>query len=148
MPYCSALLLSYACVFNVGRPTQVPHLLLSSGSLSSDPVTAFGEAMFACNEQLRSSAIDDSLSGTTAIACLVRGRTVYVANVGDSRYVQDESMMSFVAWAVQKAIAFPSECKNCSLLPGLSLLSGWMGKFSPDPFPLITHLSGESVNRT
>ncbi|BDA47891.1 Protein phosphatase 2C and cyclic nucleotide-binding/kinase domain-containing protein [Coccomyxa sp. Obi] len=68
----------------------VPQLLLCSTVLSSDPVAAFSEAMFACNEQLRASAIDDSLSGTTAIACLIRGRAIYVANVGDSRAVLAE----------------------------------------------------------
>lgn len=36
------------------------------------------------------SDIDDSMSGTTAIAVLVRGRTTYVANVGDSRAVLAE----------------------------------------------------------
>ncbi len=89
----SAAFVSCVRALSVGCSTQVPHLLLSSAALSSDPVTAFGEAMFACNEQLRSSAIDDSLSGTTAIACLIRGRAVYVANVGDSRYVKDRRMM-------------------------------------------------------
>jgi len=64
---------------------QVPSLLLASPHFSSDPVEAFEEAMAECNEQLHASSIEDRLSGTTAIACLIRGRTIFVANVGDSR---------------------------------------------------------------
>ena len=41
--------------------------------------------MTLCNNQLHLSSIDDSLSGTTAITCLIRGRMLHVANVGDSR---------------------------------------------------------------
>ena len=102
----SGTFVSCGRALTVGPPMQVPHLLLSSGSLSSDPITAFGEAMFACNEQLRSSAIDDSLSGTTAIACLVRGRAISVANVGDSRYVKSGSMTG---------IRVHGQCRFCGL---------------------------------
>ena len=37
------------------------------------------------NNQLHRHSIDDSMSGTTAITVFIRGRTVYVSNVGDSR---------------------------------------------------------------
>lgn len=36
---------------------------------------------------MHASSVDDSMSGTTAVTCLLRGRTAYVANVGDSRAV-------------------------------------------------------------
>jgi serine/threonine protein phosphatase PrpC len=39
------------------------------------------------NRQLAASAIDDSLSGTTAISCLIDGDMMYVSNVGDSRAI-------------------------------------------------------------
>jgi serine/threonine protein phosphatase PrpC len=40
------------------------------------------------NEKLHADAtIDDTLSGTTAISVLMRGRTMYVNNVGDSRAI-------------------------------------------------------------
>ena len=65
---------------------QVPANLLSSQQLSASPVEAFRAAMTLCNQQLHTCAIDDSMSGTTAITCLIRGRRLYVANVGDSRF--------------------------------------------------------------
>lgn len=37
------------------------------------------------NEALHQSEIDDTMSGTTAITILMRGRDIFVANVGDSR---------------------------------------------------------------
>ena len=65
---------------------KVPSNLLASPSFASNPVDAFRAAMTQCNQQLHISSIDDTMSGTTAIACLVRGRTLHVANVGDSRW--------------------------------------------------------------
>jgi len=41
----------------------------------------------ATNLQLHADNLDDSMSGTTAITILVRGKTIYVANTGDSRAV-------------------------------------------------------------
>ena len=65
---------------------KVPSNLLASPSFASNPVDSFRAAMTQCNQQLHISSIDDTMSGTTAIACLVRGRTLHVANVGDSRW--------------------------------------------------------------
>ena len=65
--------------------TQVPANLLASPHFATNPVEAFRSAMTLCNNQLHLSSIDDSLSGTTAITCLIRGRMLHVANVGDSR---------------------------------------------------------------
>jgi len=46
---------------------------------------AYAEAFEATNAALRASEVDDSLSGTTAIVAHLRGRDLYVINVGDSR---------------------------------------------------------------
>lgn len=47
----------------------------------------FESAFRVTNSDLRQSAIDDTMSGTTAIVVLVFGDSMYVANVGDSRAV-------------------------------------------------------------
>ncbi|XP_019710384.1 probable protein phosphatase 2C 35 isoform X2 [Elaeis guineensis] len=57
-----------------------PHLL-------EDPIKSFNSAFLAANSELHDSEIDDTMSGTTAIAVLVGGDTLFVANVGDSRAV-------------------------------------------------------------
>lgn len=69
---------------------QVPTNLVMDTAFHTAPEEAFVEALLATNEQLHHSQIDDAMSGTTAIAALVRGRTLYVANVGDSRCVLAE----------------------------------------------------------
>ena len=69
---------------------QVPTNLVMDAAFHTAPEEAFVEALLATNEQLHHSQIDDAMSGTTAIAALVRGRTLYVANVGDSRCVLAE----------------------------------------------------------
>lgn len=52
-----------------------------------DAVEACRSAFLTTNSQLHADTLDDSMSGTTAITVLVRGRTIYVANSGDSRAV-------------------------------------------------------------
>lgn len=66
---------------------KLPDFLVADARLSENPVEAFNSAFAATNRALHESAIDDTMSGTTAIAVLVRGDTLFVANVGDSRAV-------------------------------------------------------------
>lgn len=61
--------------------------LLKNSRFQSDPVEACHAAFLATNSQLHIDSVDDTMSGTTAITILVRGRTLYVANAGDSRAV-------------------------------------------------------------
>ncbi|CAN4101418.1 unnamed protein product [Withania somnifera] len=61
--------------------------LLRNSKFHLDLVEACHAAFLMTNSQLHTDAIDDSMSGTTAITILVRGRTLYVANTGDSRAV-------------------------------------------------------------
>ncbi|KAJ4839876.1 hypothetical protein Tsubulata_003181 [Turnera subulata] len=61
--------------------------LLRNGRFHVDAVDACHAAFLSTNQQLHEDSLDDSMSGTTAITVLVRGRTIYVANSGDSRAV-------------------------------------------------------------
>eukprot|EP01018_Ginkgo_biloba_P026545 Gb_23110 [translate_table: standard] len=60
--------------------------LVKDPLFSRDVVQAYHSAFRSTNADLHNSnSIDDSMSGTTAITVLVRGKTLFVANVGDSR---------------------------------------------------------------
>jgi len=69
---------------------QVPANLVMDPAFGGAPEEAFAEAVLTTNDQLHASAVDDAMSGTTAVAALVRGRALHVANVGDSRAVLAE----------------------------------------------------------
>ncbi|KAL0426998.1 UNVERIFIED_CONTAM: protein phosphatase 2C and cyclic nucleotide-binding/kinase domain-containing protein [Sesamum latifolium] len=64
--------------------------LLRHNRFHMDAVEACHVAFLTTNAQLHADELDDSMSGTTAITVLVRGRTLYVANSGDSRAVLAE----------------------------------------------------------
>ncbi|KAF9612751.1 hypothetical protein IFM89_003761 [Coptis chinensis] len=61
--------------------------LLRNSHFQIDAIEACHAAFLATNSQLHSDYVDDSMSGTTAITILVRGRTLYIANAGDSRAI-------------------------------------------------------------
>ncbi|KAK9102372.1 hypothetical protein Sjap_019626 [Stephania japonica] len=61
--------------------------LLRHNRFQTDPGEACHSAFLTTNLQLHSDNLDDSMSGTTAITVLVRGKKIYVANTGDSRAV-------------------------------------------------------------
>ncbi|KAL6657483.1 hypothetical protein ACP70R_005263 [Stipagrostis hirtigluma subsp. patula] len=70
----------------------LPRLLAAEagpgGRLAADPAAAFREALVAANAEMHAApGVDDSMSGTTAVAALVAGAALHVANVGDSRAV-------------------------------------------------------------
>lgn len=60
---------------------------MADKTFKEDPIYGLETALVLLNKQLHSSRIDDTMSGTTAIVGLIRGRTLYIANVGDSRAV-------------------------------------------------------------
>ncbi|KAA8523147.1 hypothetical protein F0562_009570 [Nyssa sinensis] len=61
--------------------------LLRNSRFHMDAVEACHAAFLTTNSQLHADPLDDNMSGTTAITILVRGRTIYIANSGDSRAV-------------------------------------------------------------
>ncbi|KAK3003417.1 hypothetical protein RJ639_018682 [Escallonia herrerae] len=61
--------------------------LLRNSQFHMDAVEACHAAFLTTNSQLHTDTVDDSMSGTTAITILVRGKMLYVANSGDSRAV-------------------------------------------------------------
>lgn len=74
-------------------------LAVELGSLSDAELADDGSALqevfnahLRANEALKKSDIDCSLSGSTAVTCLKRGRRLMVANVGDSRAVLGRAM--------------------------------------------------------
>ncbi|KAL3689104.1 hypothetical protein R1sor_015413 [Riccia sorocarpa] len=64
--------------------------LLKNRHFKTNALKAYHQSFIGTNLQLHRHHIDDSMSGTTGITVLVRGRTLYVANVGDSRAVVAE----------------------------------------------------------
>ncbi|KAH9800875.1 protein phosphatase 2C and cyclic nucleotide-binding/kinase domain-containing protein [Citrus sinensis] len=64
--------------------------LLRNNKFHEDAVDACHSSYLTTNSQLHADVLDDSMSGTTAVTVLVRGRTIYVANSGDSRAVLAE----------------------------------------------------------
>jgi len=67
---------------------KVPENLLKHPQFKTNINAAYHQAFVDSNKQLhRRDDIDDSLSGTTGITVLIRGKTLHVANVGDSRAV-------------------------------------------------------------
>lgn len=59
--------------------------LVSDEEYMSSVESAIVNAFVDTNEALHQSEIDDTMSGTTGITILVRGKDIFVANVGDSR---------------------------------------------------------------
>ena len=62
----------------------------SAAGRGGQPALAFHSATVTVNQQLHRSAHDDTMSGTTCVALLLRGRQLWCANVGDSRAVLAE----------------------------------------------------------
>ncbi|CAI5496262.1 unnamed protein product [Closterium sp. Naga37s-1] len=71
--------------------------LLNHPALDADVPRAFRDAFVTTNVELHRSHVDDTMSGSTGIAVLLRDRMLYAANVGDSRAVLAEWHMDEAA---------------------------------------------------
>jgi hypothetical protein len=107
----------------VSHLAQVPGNLMIDGSFMSAPDLAFSNAMGLTNTQLHMSPIDDSMSGTTAITALIRGKKVYVANVGDSRGILGEMRGDQLVAVPLSQDHTPFRCTHNPGLPAPSLLN-------------------------
>eukprot|EP00736_Rhodelphis_marinus_P000611 Rmarinus@m.26729 len=70
----------------------IPESIKKSEHFKTDFQRAYREAFVSCNSKMHfksatNVSFDDTLSGTTAITIYIKGKTIYVANVGDSRAV-------------------------------------------------------------
>eukprot|EP00899_Mesostigma_viride_P026827 jgi/Mesvir1/7329/Mv19140-RA.2 len=83
-----------------GARDWVPANVLASVHWPNDVPRAYQEAFLKANQQMHvSTTIDDTMSGTTGITILVKGDTLYIGNVGDSRAVLAEAAEEgMVAW--------------------------------------------------
>ena len=67
---------------------KLPPAVLMHPSWKSSPKTAISEMLVAEEAKiLKSRQINTSLSGTTAVVAAIRGNTLTVANIGDSRLI-------------------------------------------------------------
>lgn len=64
---------------------KVPENFVRDSNFETYPEVAYHNAFVITNQQLHAADTDDTMSGTTGITTLLRGRTLYTANVGDSR---------------------------------------------------------------
>mmetsp|Transcript_42698 Transcript_42698/g.101361 ORF Transcript_42698/g.101361 Transcript_42698/m.101361 type:complete len:1069 (-) Transcript_42698:82-3288(-) len=66
---------------------KLPENFVGDSNFDMYPEVAYHNAFVMTNQQLHASHIDDTMSGTTGITSLLRGKLLYTANVGDSRAV-------------------------------------------------------------
>lgn len=64
---------------------RLPALLSQHPNIYSNPRKALHNEILRCNAELSQINIDVNFSGTTLICVLIKGSTLYCANVGDSR---------------------------------------------------------------
>ncbi len=87
-----------------------------------DPYDILSDSIEAANREIHERSVDDPAKagmGTTLVAATVRGKTLYVANVGDSRlYVHDRRGLlqvtkdhSYVEEMVRKGLLSPEEAR-------------------------------------
>ncbi|XP_019192475.1 PREDICTED: protein phosphatase 2C and cyclic nucleotide-binding/kinase domain-containing protein-like [Ipomoea nil] len=92
--------------------------LLRNNKFHVDAVEACHDAFLMTNSQMHSDSLDDSMSGTTAVTILVRGKTIYVANCGDSRAViaeERENSIVAVDLSVDQTPYRPDELERVKL---------------------------------
>lgn len=72
-------------------PAQLVKVLMKHGGVKAldgpQMESLYSEALVNSNKAMHHSKIDDTLSGTTCISVILRGDTLLIANVGDSRAI-------------------------------------------------------------
>jgi serine/threonine protein phosphatase PrpC len=105
--------------------------------------STYTAAFVNANKAMHKANFDDSLSGTTAITVFVKGDTLYVANVGDSRAIiareTDDGKLRYHPLSVDQTPFRKDERerlkKKVLFLPPLPLDSFWSFLTMPPPPP-------------
>jgi len=103
---------------------QVPANLVMDPAFGAAPEEAFAEAVLTTNDQLHASAVDDAMSGTTAVAALVRGRALHVAPTWATRARCSRS-------AGRAGAPWPCRCRSTTRPSGAArLLAAWLRRLA------------------
>lgn len=89
--------------------------MVSDSNFDMYPEVAYHNAFVITNQQLHArDDIDDTMSGTTGITTLLRGRHIYTANVGDSRALIAERQGAQLVAVDLSSDQTPFRCGSCS----------------------------------
>lgn len=129
---------------------QVQHFVQCHPAFPYDPAAALRHAFEHCDHLLDTGTINAAQSGTTAVTVLMRGRTLHVANAGDSRAVVgrldvDGARMSAIPLTEDHKPDIPAELQRIESLGGV--VSQSSPHYGPARVRLSTGRGGLTLSR-
>ena len=92
---------------------------MKDNNFDTYPEVAYHNSFVITNQQLHvNDEIDDTMSGTTGITTLLRGRHLYTANVGDSRALIAERQGTELVAVDLSSDQTPFRCARLAVLVG------------------------------